>query len=191
MPWGNGANFLYVANFKGRTIDVFDKNFAPVTDKPFADPTIPAGFGPFNIQALEGKLYVAYAKLKAPDNEDDEAGPGNGYVDVFTPAGILEKRLVTGGALNSPWGLVRAPASFGEFNNALLVGNFGDELIHAYDEQGQLLGTLKDQQQQPIHIDGLWTLVFPTTGLSAEDQQHLYFTAGPQGETHGLFGYLK
>ena len=107
MANDGGANFIYVADFHNAKVDVFDKNFAFVTTKPFNDPGIPAGFAPFNIQNIGGQLYVTYAKQRAPDNADDQGGPGNGYVDIYTPAGALVKRFATQGTLNSPWELCR------------------------------------------------------------------------------------
>lgn len=188
----NGAYFLYAANFKGRKIDVFyNQGFQLVTDKPFEDASIPADYGPFNIQNIDGWLYVTYAKLKGPDNEDDEAGPGNGFVNIFHPNGTLIKRFVTGGKLNSPWGITKAPESFGQFKGAILIGNFGDGLIHAYDKDGHCLGTLKDKNHKNIWIEGLWALVFPEKTLTPEDQSHLYFTAGPNEEENGLFGFIE
>jgi uncharacterized protein (TIGR03118 family) len=112
-------------------IDVFDKNFMPTTvSGGFVDPNIPAGFAPFNVQNINGKLYVTYARQDA-DKHDDVAGMGNGFVDVFDTNGNLLERLVTNGPLNSPWGLALAPGDFGQFSNDLLVGNFGDGMINA------------------------------------------------------------
>jgi uncharacterized protein (TIGR03118 family) len=184
------GNFLYAANFKGGKIDVFDKAFQFVSNKPFADPGIPAGFGPFNIQNIGGKLYVTYAKLKAPDNTDDQAGLGNGYVDIFNPDGILVKRFASQGPLNSPWGLAQAPAGFGLDLHSILVGNFGDGKISVYDSTGVFKGQLQ-YNDSPIVIDGLWALDFPNNEKPSADPNKLYFTAGPMDENHGLFGYLK
>jgi uncharacterized protein (TIGR03118 family) len=128
----NGSsNLLYAANFNSGHIDVFDKNFMPTTvSGGFVDPNIPAGFAPFNVQNINGKLYVTYARQDA-DKHDDVAGMGNGFVDVFDTNGNLLERLVTNGPLNSPWGLALAPGDFGQFSNDLLVGNFGDGMINA------------------------------------------------------------
>ena len=124
------------------------------------DPRIPAGFAPFNVQELAGQLYVSYAKQDSR-LKDDVAGQGNGFVDVFTNDGALVKRLVTRGQLNSPWGLALAPASFGRFGGALLVGNFGDGRINAYNPKtGTHLGQLRGTNGKPIDIDGLWALMF-------------------------------
>jgi uncharacterized protein (TIGR03118 family) len=183
-------NFLYAANFKGGKIDVFDKSFTYVTNKPFADPNIPGGFGPFNIVNIGGQLYVAYAKLKAPDNMDDQAGAGNGFVDVFNPNGTLVKRFASQGVLNSPWGLAQAPAGFGLPLHSILVGNFGDGRINVYDSTGVLEGALGNNGMA-IVIDGLWALDFPFNDNPKSDPNKLYFTAGPMEENHGLFGYLR
>ena len=183
-------NYLYVANFKGQKIDVFDKNFAYVTTMPFSDPNIPSGFGPFNVQNIGGLLYVTYAKLKAPDFEDDQSGPGNGYVDIFNTDGTLVKRFASQGSLNSPWGIVTAPSSFGQFANDILIGNFGDGTINAFDATGNFKGQLKDKNDQVISIEGLWGLFF-YTNAALGDINTLYFTAGPFEEDHGLFGDVK
>jgi uncharacterized protein (TIGR03118 family) len=183
-----GANFIYATDFHNARIDVFDKNFALVTTKPFNDPEIPGGFAPFNIQNIAGQLYVTYAKQLAPDNEDDQAGAGNGYVDVYTPAGTLVKRFATQGALNSPWGITSASATFGLLANAILIGNFGDGHISIYDENGGYQGQLMTNNT-PISIDGLWAITFNND--FPDGATKLYFTAGPAGEAHGLFGYLK
>jgi uncharacterized protein (TIGR03118 family) len=185
-----GNNYLYVANFKGQKIDVFDKNFAYVSTMPFSDPNIPAGFGPFNVQNIGGYLYVTYAKLLAPDFEDDEAGPGNGFVDIFNTDGTLSGRFAAQGHLNSPWGVVTAPAGFGQFANDILIGNFGDGTINAFDAAGNFKGQLKDKSNQVISIEGLWGLFF-YTDAALGDVNTLYFTAGPFEEDHGLFGVVK
>jgi uncharacterized protein (TIGR03118 family) len=186
---------LYAANFKAGTIDVFDAQFKPVTmtSGSFTDAKIPAGFAPFNIWNLGGKLYVAYAKQDA-NKQFDVPGVGNGYVDVFDTTGKLLQSLVVGGTgslLNAPWGLAIAPATFGKFANDLLVGNFGDGLIHAYDPAtGASMGTLQDPSGNNIVIPGLWALIFGNGG-SGGDKDTLYFTAGPGGEKHGLLGSIS
>jgi uncharacterized protein (TIGR03118 family) len=189
-----GANasgpLLYAANFHAGTVDVFDGKFAPATVAGnFADATIPAGFAPFNIANLDGKLYVSYAK-QDDDKEDDVKAAGNGFVDIFDMDGNLQKRLISNGPLNSPWGMTIAPATFGAFGGALLVGNFGDGKINAFDpSSGTMMGTLEDPQGNPITIDGLWATIFGN-GKNGGDQNTLYFTAGPGDEEHGLFGSL-
>lgn len=185
------GNFLYTADFHNGVIDVFDKNFMQTTlSGSFTDPAVPAGFAPFNIQNLGGKLYVTYAKQDA-DQVDEVAGPGLGFVSVFDTNGNLLQHLVSNGPLNAPWGLVLAPASFGQFSNDLLVGNFGDGHISAFDpDTGDFKGQLSDPSGQPISIDGLWGLTFGN-GVSAGGKDVLFFTAGPDDETHGLFGSLQ
>ncbi len=180
-------NFIYAANFKGHAVDVFDKNFNYITTKPFSDPNIPSNYGPFNIANIGGKLYVSYAVPKSPDFGDDSAGTGVGYIDIFEPSGLLNKRFVSGGYLNSPWGMALARAEFGQYNNTILVGNFGDGYINAYATDGAWLGPLKDELGNIVQIDGLWGLEFKP----ASDPDKLYYTAGPNEENHGLFGYLK
>lgn len=184
-----GEDFLYAANFKGNSIDVFDSEFNQVDNKPFTDATIPEGFAPFNIYNHDGKLYVTYAKLKGPDNEDDEAGVGNGYVNIFETDGTLVERFASQGKLNSPWAVVDAPTGFGLGSGIILVGNFGDGYINIFDEDGNYKGQLMDNDT-PISIEGLWALQFPENGVPAGDQNQLFFTAGPADETHGLFGYI-
>lgn len=182
---------LYAANFKG-AIDVFDSRFKRIqTVAPaFVDPTVPAGFAPFNIALLGGKLYVAYAKQDAAKLFDVPA-KGNGYVSVFDTSGVLLQSLIATGNLNSPWGLAIAPATFGQFANALLVGNFGDGLINAYNATtGAFLGTLQDQTGANIVEPGLWALYFGN-GASGGDRDTLYFTAGPAHQTHGILGSIS
>ena len=189
------SNFLYATNFNAGRIDVFDTSFAPKTlGGSFTDPNLPAGFAPFNIQNVNGNLFVTYAKQDAAKH-DDVAGPGNGLVDVYDTNGNLLKRLITQGALNSPWGLALSPASFGSFGNDLLVGNFGDGTINAFDPvTGAFLGTLKDINNNPIVDEGLWGLRFGN-GANGLDPNSLYFTAGIPGpddiEDHGLFGSIR
>jgi uncharacterized protein (TIGR03118 family) len=182
---------LYAANFKTGTIDVFDGNWKPVTlaAGAFTDPAIPAGFAPFNIQNLGGKLYVTYAKQGAT-KVFDSPGVGNGYVDVYDTSGKLLQHLAGQGTLNSPWGVQLAPPTFGRFGGALLVGNFGDGLISAFDPNtGAFLGMLTDQNGKNVQIDGLWGLQFGNGG-NGGDVNSLYFTAGPSLQKHGLFGII-
>jgi len=183
----DGANnFLYAANFKGASVDVFDKNYNLVA-RSFKDPSIPAGFAPFNIRNIDGWLYVTYAKQKLPDKEDDQAGPGNGYVDIFKPDGSLVKRFASRGALNSPWGIVHFKAGFcKEAVTGILIGNFGDGKINVYSDDGKFITALKDNGKA-IVIDGLWALENEVPNANPEQ---LFFTAGPADEEHGLFGYL-
>ena len=182
---------LYAANFRAGAIDVFDKNFQPTTvSGGFQDANIPAGFAPFDIQNLNGQFYVSYAKQNAAKT-NDVAGAGNGFVDVYTSDGRLVQRLVSGGQLNSPWGLAIAPANFGDFGRDLLVGNFGDGHINVYNaNNGSFVGQFSDSTGNPITIDGLWALKFGNGG-QAGDPQTLFFSAGRHTETNGLFGTLK
>ena len=171
-------------------VEVYDSDFKPV-ELPgglFVDPRLPAGYAPFDIAEFAGKLYVTYAKQDA-GLKDDAAGPGHGFVDVFTNDGALIRRLVTRGALNSPWGLALAPDNFGRFSGALLVGNFGDGHINAYNpDTGANLGQLRGPNGQPIAIGGLWSLRFGN-GNAAKTNE-LIFSSGPGGEAHGLLGKL-
>jgi uncharacterized protein (TIGR03118 family) len=182
---------LYAANFKGG-IDVFSAQFGRIQNvaATFVDPTIPAGFAPFNIANLGGNLYVSYAKQDA-NKKFDVSGKGNGYVSVFDTSGKLLQSLIAGGNLNSPWGLAIAPATFGQYANALLVGNFGDGTINAYNATtGAPLGTLQDPTGKNIVIPGLWALYFGN-GASGGDRDTLYFSAGPGGQTHGILGSIS
>jgi uncharacterized protein (TIGR03118 family) len=186
MATNGGANFLYATNFKKNAIDVFDKTFKYVSS--FTDTSIPSGYGPFGIHNINGQLWVTFAKQKAPDNEDDQAGAGNGFVDIFNPDGTRVKRFVSNGRLDSPWAVVMAPASFGSAGGNILIGNFGDGLIGAYDAtSGAFRGFLHDATGKSITIDGVWDLQF---GVGSAPATNLYFTAGPNGETHGLLGTL-
>lgn len=185
-----GNNYLYGANFRAGRIDVFDKNWHSVTTMPFNDPNLPAGYSPFNIQNVDGKLYVMYAKV-GPDGRD-EAHPGFGFVDIYNTAGMLERRFISNGQLNAPWGVAKAPAGFfGEdgMTGVVLVGNFGDGRINAYDSDGRFLGQLR-KHGEPIEIEGLWAISFAPTTATAVNPNHLFFNAGPDDEEEGLFGYI-
>ncbi|MFL6230155.1 MAG: TIGR03118 family protein [Pyrinomonadaceae bacterium] len=200
LAFGNNgtANFLYAADFANGKIDVFDKNFAlqPSASFPFADPTIPNTSGntyhPFNIQAVGGSLYVAYAKV-GTDGHDEE-GVGNGFVRRFNTNGVRDLTFgINNGPLNSPWGITLAPATFGIFGGGLLVGNFGEgnPSIHAFNPTtGAFLGTLQNEAGDGIEIDELWALAFGNGG-SGGDVNTLYFTSGIGEEEHGLFGKLN
>jgi uncharacterized protein (TIGR03118 family) len=185
------GTLIYASNFHAGTIDVFDQNFKPasLSHGAFTDPDLPAGFAPFDIQELAGKLYVTYAKQDAAKH-DDVSGPGNGFVDVYNNDGHLIHRLISNGALNSPWGLVLAPRHFGPFGGDLLVGNFGDGAINAYDPRsGAFEGRLMNRDGNPILIDSLWALRFGNGVTGTPDT--LMFTAGIGGESHGLFGEIS
>ena len=178
------GKLLYATNFRFGTIEVFDSNFRRVNS--FTDPTVPAGFAPFGIHNIGGNLYVTFAKQDAA-KQDDDAGPGNGFVDVFAPDGTLLHRLASQGPLNSPWAVTLAPATFGAFGGDILVGNFGDGRINAFNPAtGQFLGQLRTHGG-PITISGLWGLRFPAGSLNVTPGA-LYFTAGPNHEADGLLG---
>jgi uncharacterized protein (TIGR03118 family) len=178
------GKLLYATNFRFGTIEVFDTSFHLVNS--FTDPTVPAGFAPFGIHNIGGNLYVTFAKQDAA-KQDDDAGPGNGFVDVFAPDGALLQRLASQGPLNSPWAVTLAPAAFGAFGGDILVGNFGDGRINAFNPAtGQFLGQLRTHGG-PITISGLWGLRFPAGSLNVTPNA-LYFTAGPNDEADGLLG---
>ena len=193
------GSHIFATDFHNAKIDVFDANYTKIASNGFVDSTIPAGYAPFNIQELGGKLYVTYAKQKA-DKHDDEQGPGKGFVNVFDTSGKRLGRIASQGTLNAPWGLALAPASFGRLAGKLLVGNFGDGAVQAFDvsfatsggyygapvattARATFLGSLLNAQGKPLAIDGLWALAVSPHG-------ELFFTAGPGGESHGAFGKL-
>jgi uncharacterized protein (TIGR03118 family) len=192
----NGSSYLYAADFMGKQIDVFNSQFAPVAGFSFVDPGIPSDYAPFNVQEVAGKIFVTYAKVGAEGEEEN--APGNGYVSIFNTDGSFVKRLVSKGQLNSPWGVAKAPAGFfGEDNTGknaatevYLIGNFGDGKINAYTADGEFLGQMR-AHGNPIQIEGLWAIMFPPSTATTLDPNHLYFTAGPDDETEGLFGYLE
>jgi uncharacterized protein (TIGR03118 family) len=187
----NGGPTLYATNFHAGTVEMYDSQFQPVMiPGSFMDPSPPAvpsgatGWGPFNIAEINGFIFVTFAAQDA-DKHDDVAGPGNGFVDVFTTEGQFVMRFATGGELNSPWGLAKVPGHFGRFDHeTLLIGNFGDGHINAYDvRNGMFRGTLLHRAGQPLEFNGLWSLLFL--------KDHLYFTAGIADESHGLFGVIE
>jgi uncharacterized protein (TIGR03118 family) len=187
------GSFLYAADGAQNRIDVFDGKFQPHDFGPnaFVDPELKSGLVPFNIEFMNGNLYVAYAP--AGHAAQTSAQPGEGAVAVFTTSGRFLDQLVTGGKLASPWGMALAPAGFGEFSGDLLVGNFayGDSVINAFDQSnGAFRGTLSEQSGKAIMNPGLWTVTFGN-GVNGGDPNTLYFTAGIDGETHGLFGSLQ
>jgi uncharacterized protein (TIGR03118 family) len=206
-------NFIYGANFGASKIDVWDTTFTQV-NMSFKDPTLPAEYSPYNIQAVGDLLFVIYAKLGADGHP--VKGSGNGYVSIFNTDGSFVKRFASQGTLNIPWGVTAAPASFlenrdmndgmndhGRYGNVddnkdenysktgpvILVGNFGDGRINVYNVDGKFLGQLQSHKS-PIEIDGLWALSFAPSTATHIDPARLYFTAGPDNETDGLFGYL-
>jgi uncharacterized protein (TIGR03118 family) len=180
---------IYASDFHTGQVDVWDANFAAV-QRPgaFRDLSLPAGYAPFGIQAVGGRIVVTYAKQDA-DAEDELAGPGNGFVDVYDTDGNLLRRFAAHGPLTAPWGVAQAPQGFGRASGALLIGNFGDGHINAYDStSGKFLGGLRDEHGGRIAIDGLWALEFGNGVIGTP--QTLLFTAGPGEESHGLFGRL-
>jgi uncharacterized protein (TIGR03118 family) len=184
------GHLLYAADFHHNQIVVVNGNFDRVhLAGGFRDRNLPHGFAPFNIQNIGGKLYVAYAK-QDPAAEDEIAGAGLGFVDVYSRRGFLLHRVASRGGLNAPWGLVRAPGGFGRFGHALLVGNFGDGKINAYNiHTGHWLGQLRRPNGHPVQIDGLWGLRFGN-GVTG-DPRTLLFSAGIDDEAHGLFGAIR
>lgn len=185
--------FLFATNFRAGRIDVFGPNgadglfTAAATDGSFADPGIPAGYAPFGIALIDGDLFVTYA-LQNAEKHDDVAGPGRGFVDVFDTDGHLLRRFASRGPLNAPWGVARASLSFGKFSGKILIGNFGNGHISAFSDRGEFLGELADASDQPLAIDGLWTLTLGGGRGSSPDT--LFFAAGPNGETNGMFGTI-
>ena len=183
--------FLYLADFRKGEIDVFDSSFNPVQlrHNAFEDERIPKGFAPFNVQNIGGNLYVAFAQQDSAKH-DDVAGPGLGFVDVFSPKGRLLLRLEHGQWFNSPWGLTQAPTDFGVFSHDILSGQFGSGQIAAFDPvTGRFKGLLYDTSNMPLTIDGLWGLNFGNDG-TAGPATTLFFAAGPDSEQHGLFGTI-
>jgi len=193
---------LYATDFHNGKVDVFDTSFHLVTlSGNFTDPNLPAGFAPFGIQTIGNTLYVTYA-LQDADAEDDVAGPGNGFVDAYDLNGNLIRRVASAGELNAPWGVALAPPQgFGRFSGDLLVGNFGDGRIHAFDPttltsdgEFEAVGLLHSERGRPLQIEGLWALQFGhgTTAVGANGlTTTLFFTAGPFDEEHGLFGSIE
>jgi uncharacterized protein (TIGR03118 family) len=188
---GAAGDMLYAADFSLGSVDTFDGSFAPApTTGGFADPTLPSGYAPFGIQQIGGKIYVAFAQVDSATGDEVHAA-GAGLVDVFDTQGNLLTHLIpAGGVLDAPWGLAMAPANFGKFSNMLLVGNFGDGTIHAFDPAtGALQGTLSNNDGTPIVVDGLWALQFGN-GINSQPTNTLFYTAGPDDEAHGLYGRI-
>jgi uncharacterized protein (TIGR03118 family) len=189
------GDFLYAADFHNGRVDVFDTNFNLVNlPGAFVDPKLPKGFAPFGIASVGQHILVAYAKQDA-DRRDEIAGPGLGFVDAYGRTGKFLGRVATRRPLNAPWGLARAPAGFGPFGGDLLVGNFGDGRINAYEPQndGSFMwaGALRGEDSKPIVIDGLWALDFGKGADANGPVDTLFFTAGPAEEKHGLFGSVR
>jgi len=174
---------LYVADFHNNKVLRFGEQFQ--LEGSFTDPNLPKRFAPFNVAVLGGSVFVAFAKREK--NGDDEVdGPGLGYVDEFTHSGGLKRTFAANGSLNAPWAMALAPHNFGQFGDALLVGNFGDGRINAFDRTtGAFLGQLMQSNGKPIKIDGLWGLEPGPGGLNIQ------FAAGPDDESNGLMGLIK
>jgi uncharacterized protein (TIGR03118 family) len=186
----DGTNsYLYGADFHNNKINVIPTAGAPALAGNFTDPTLPAGYAPFNIQNINGKLYVTYA-LQDPAKMDNEACLGCGFVSIFDTNGNFIQRLISGGSLNAPWGLAMAPSDWGKFSNDLLVGNFGDGWINVFDSSGSMVGTVSDINGAKIQNDGLWGLTFGNGGKGGSTNV-LYFSAGPNDEKDGLFGAIS
>jgi len=184
-----GTPQMYIANFRSGKVEVYDQAMKPVAAS-FQNPAIPAAFAPFNVALIGGELYVAYAMPDA-QKDDDVAGAGNGFVAVYDLSGNLLGPTISRGNLNSPWGMAIAPATFGDFSGALLIGNFGDGKINAFNPStGASMGTLNDTHGSPLIIPGLWSLNFGNSGKNT-DPATLYFTAGPDDESHGLLGSIQ
>ncbi len=209
----NGQNFIYAANFGQKKIDVWDSAFKLVRNMPFKDPSVPSDFSPYNIQAVGDWLFVMYAQLGADGH--GVAGAGNGYVSIFNTDGSLVRTFAARGTLNVPWGVTMAPASFlddkdmgdgsghggygtqsnsvtvnrrGQHDPVILVGNFGDGRINVFTQDGNFLGQLQTHNHTLV-IEGLWALTFPPASAGI-DPARLYFSAGPDAENDGVFGYL-
>ena len=182
---GSGTR-LYAADFARNGVDVFDGSGNALTlGGNFADASLPAGYAPFNIENIGGSLFVAYAKQGVGE---EEPGPGLGFVNRFDLEGNLLGRFASNGVLNAPWAITQAPESFGQFGGDILIGNFGDGTINAFDAvTGDLVGTLKDSMGNPLVNEGLWGLRFGNGGAGG-DPNKLYFAAGIDDEQHGLFG---
>jgi len=187
---GGTGQLLYATDFVNARVDVFNSSFQHVAlhAGAFTDPGIPHGFAPFGIQAIGGDIYVTYAQQG--EGGDEAHGAGLGYVDVYTPTGTLIRRIASRGCLDAPWGITLAPAGFGTMSNKLLIGNFGDGRINAFSPtSGASLGPLRGSNGAAIHIDGLWGMQFGN-GLAHQPVNTLFFAAGPDDESHGLYGRL-
>jgi len=186
-----GHKFLYVTNFRSAKVEVYDTNFTRMNlgDEAFVAEEVPAGFAPFNIQNIGGTLFVTYAKQDAP-RHDPVGGDGLGFVELFSPAGVHIGHLQHGDWFNAPWGVVWTTRDFGEFSNAILVGNFRSGWIAAFNGfTHKFIGFLKTPNDYLVTIDGLWSLTFGNDG-GAGPANTLFFTAGINNENDGLFGTL-
>lgn len=188
---GSEGTFLFASNFHDGTVDVFNNQFQLQNNfgGGFRDPFLPQGYAPFGIQEIHDLIYVSYAKQDSLKH-DDVAGPGHGFIDIYTLDGYLVKRLASRGALNSPWGMAIAPNGFGRISGKLLVGDFGDGRINVFDPfSGRFLGQLRGEHGRPITIDGLWGLQAGTAATGGPST--VLFSAGPNGEQDGLLGSIN
>jgi len=186
-----GDIYALAANFRNDSIDVLKGNAAdPNLSGAFTDPSLPAGYAPFDVQDINGVVYVTYAK-QDPAKHDEVDGAGLGYVDSYNLNGTLIGRVVSNGVLNAPWGLAVAPAGFGNIGGDLLVGNFGDGTINVFTTSGAFVETLDGTNGNPLSIDGLWALHFGSGSANGGGVNTLYITAGPNGETGGLFAAIN
>ena len=184
----SAGTFLFATNFHAGVVEMYDSTFKLV--KTFTDPNVDTNFAPFGIQNIGGTLFVTFALQQLPAKINDQAGPGNGFVDTFALDGTLMARIASHGTLNSPWGLAQAPSNFGLFSGDILVGNFGDGRINAFDTSGNFKGQFFDPQGNPMTINRLWSLQFGTGAPNNGPTNQLFFTAGIADETHGLFGFI-
>jgi uncharacterized protein (TIGR03118 family) len=191
LAWTSAGARLYVSNFQTGTLEVYSDHFHRLAaEERFHDSTLPPNYVPFGVQNVGGNIVVTYAHRK-PGSEDEDHGAGLGYVRVFDTQGNVLLRLQHGSFLNAPWGIAMAPGDFGAFSHRLLIGNFGDGLIHAFNAfTGKFEGTLLDTNGSPLWIDGLWALSFAGDAAKNGAPNELYFTAGPNDENDGLFGKI-
>jgi uncharacterized protein (TIGR03118 family) len=182
-------SFLFATDFHNAKVDVFNDQYRlAAADGGFKDPSLPAHYAPFGSQNVGGKLVVTFAKQDA-DRHDEVDGPGLGFVDLFDAQGHMMKRLVSRGELDAPWGIALAPASFGPLGGDLLIGNFGNGWINAYDPTtGAFRGSL-EHNGAPVVIDGLWGISFGN-GAATQPADTLFFAAGPDHESHGQYGRI-
>jgi len=189
------GRILLAANFAEATVDVYDTNTTLIAQ--FSDSSAPSGYAPFNVQNIEGLIFVTFAK-QDDQKHDDVPGRGHGLIDVLDPQTGQFHRFVTGSdaggkvkEIDSPWGVALAPDSFGKHGGDLLVGNFGSGTIMTFSAEGKFQGLLKAHRHGAVVIDGLWALTFGNNGSAGGNTDTLFFTAGPDGESHGLFGFLE
>lgn len=183
---------LYASNFKSGRVDVFDGGWHLLSLKAgaFVDPMLPPDYAPFGIQNVGGNIVITFAH-RPPGSKDEDHGPGLGYVTIFDTNGNVIQRLAHGNYFNAPWGIAMSGADFGVFSHRLIIGNFGNGGIHAFDPiTGKLAGTLLDASGSEVLIDGLWALEFGGGTANSGPANAMFFTAGPDEESHGLFGML-